>query len=243
MKKLVLGGLTLSFWAIGVVGCKKDEVTTSKTGNPAYVEASRSYKWVENKTKLDCSSAGKGCTVSSKYVTENSEIDLSVIQVIKLMDIGKANLNNYFTSNNLRYEFPAFYEKEFYSNLEKNKLILSFEFPYLNVTDINGQTVKIYNYESTVLNENVVQKMRTGGGYTKKIAVNTGSEGAWKCTEAGNNCKVNAVKFNLDWLANNLKYTFIPNIENSTNIDVTKDNVNNKILIRTDAGDEYGLEL
>lgn len=249
MNKIVFGGSVLTLLLTGITACSKEKQLNAGRNNAeektiganyAYAEENRSYKWVENNTKLDCSAAGKGCTVKTKYVSSDSEIDLTVPQVLQLMEIGSANVNQYFTSNNLSYEFPHFYESDFYTQLTTNEIVLQFEFPYLTVINSDGEVLNIYNYESTASNESVMLKMQAGA-YTKKISVNTGSGGPWKCTESGDNCKVSAVKFNVDWLASHPIYTFAPNVANGAT--VVKDNVNRKILVQTADGGQYGIEL
>jgi len=252
MKKVVLGGSLLTLVLTGFTACNKEDINTvnrtnatEKTitnGSYTYAEQNRSYKWVENNTKLDCSAAGKGCTVKAKYVSADGEIDLSSLQVLRLMQIGQKNVNEYFVKNDLSYEFPNFYESSVFGQIEANEITLNFEFPYLTVLDIDGEVMNIYNYESTLSDASVVAALQAAGGYTKKISVNTGSGGPWKCTEDGDNCKVSAVKFNLDWLASNPMYTFAPNIDWTTT-SVIKDNENRKILVQTDSGLEYGIEL
>lgn len=245
--------LTTSF----LFSCKKDvlnsvnnstdeknnitNITKSLVGGYNYVEANRSYKWVEGNTKLDCSSSGTGCVVKSKYTNDNDEIDVSVEQVLALMNAGRVNLNNYFVNNNLKYEFPSLYEDEIFSNIKLEKLILTFEFPYFQITNNLGEVVKIYNYTATLSNGRVISELSVGG-YTKKISVNTGEGGPWKCTESGDNCKVSKFRINVDWLSKNSNFTYYPQNGGSIS-DINADNINKKLLITTSSGNQYGLEL
>lgn len=203
-----------------------------------YAEENRSYVWVEGNTKLDCSAAGNGCVVKSSY---NTDIDITVNQVLTLMDAGRNNLNTYFLNNDFSYDFPGFYVSTVYDEISTNQLNLYFEFPYLFVKK-NGETIKIYNYESTLNNTDVLNRL-SSNGYTKKISVNTSEGGAWKCTEAGDNCKVQPFKININWLANNPKFAFIPN-QNSSNISGYElDQINRKIIFTKNSSEKFGIEL
>ncbi|MDR0801173.1 hypothetical protein [Fluviicola sp.] len=249
-----------AFVVVGMFGCKKNNIrqsdgktpnseagdlinTNKVAGNYSYLEKQRDYRWVENNTKLDCSGEGTGCTVSSRYVSDDSEIDLSVIQVLDLMNIQETDLNRYFTENDLSYEFPSFYEDHFLSDLRYGNVIMTFGFPYLKITDKNGMLIKIYNYEFALSDDRVIAKMKEGG-YTKKISVNTETgKGPWKCTETGDNCKVNAIRFDMDWLSHNPQYAYYPNSTNSTIEEISADKSNHKLLIKTTNGKQYGMEL
>lgn len=204
-----------------------------------YVEENRSYVWVEGNTKLDCSAAGNGCVVKSSY--NNTEIDLTVKQVLILMDAGRNNLNTYFSNYDFSYDFPSFYEPTVLEEISNNARTLYFEFPYLFIKK-NGETIKIYNYESTLNNSDVINRLHSNG-YTKKISVNTNEGGTWKCTEAGDNCKVQPFKININWLVNNPKFAFIPN-QNSSNISGYElDQVNRKIMFTNINSEKFGIEL
>lgn len=259
MKKLIYGGLFLTAVGIVFTACEKESVVPTNslslnksasqkndltqnseksTGN--YEEETRSYKWVEGGTKLDCSSAGSGCVVKSGY-TSSPEVDLSVKQALSLISSGRRDLNQYFIKNDLSYEFPLFYKSTFFSKIKSGEVNLRFGFPYFQVFDKKGEIIKIYNYESTLSNSDVISMLRAGG-YTKAIEFSTSGSSVWKCISDGSNCKVSLVKFNVGWLSNNPKYAYIPTGDGDI-IGVVSDEVNNKILIKTQYGNQYGIEL
>lgn len=259
MKKSIIFGATALTAGIFVLSCQKEEVKTNQTNSQneqvsvnsldkrvkgATLETKkRAYKWVND--KLDCSQDGSGCEVSARYVSATEKIDLSVIQLTKLIEIGSADLNKYIVHNNLRYEFPSFYNSEFFGKIAARKVKLLFEFPYLSVLDNEGKLMEVYNYESSVGNEKVDAALRKAGGYSKKVELNTNTNNpvVWKCISDGDNCKVSALRFNADWIAENYKYLHAPTKEAIKSVELSKGENGNKILLRTESGNLYGVEL
>lgn len=258
MKKLIYGSLFLATIGTSIISCKKEMQPTlplnnsekgespvfiEKIGNSGYTEAQRSYKWIDNNTKLDCSAPGKGCTVKSYYVNGNKENDVTVNQVMKLLTMTEDNGTIILNNNMLIHEFPEFYEGKMLSKIQNGDIKLFFEFPYLQVLDQNDELIKVYNYEHTISENQVINKLQTGTA-TKKISVNTTpGQGPWKCTEAGTNCKVSRLRLNIHWAAANPEYSIFPSNGNQTITDVEKDVNSKRVLFRTANGLEYGLEL
>lgn len=231
-----------------VLGCeKKDATVLNPTPNGTfktqsinnYSEEKRSYVWVEGNTKLDCTAPGTGCVVKSGY--NNPNLDITINQVLSLMDAGKLNLNSYIVNNDLSLEFPHFYEQEIFNEISNHQRILCFEFPYLFVKK-NGETIKIYNYETTISDLNILSRLNSNG-YTKKISFDTATGGIWKCTEAGDNCKVQPFKININWIAKNPQFAFIPNQSINSIIGFELDELNKKILFTNINSEKFGIEL
>lgn len=255
MKKLIYGGLFLALGGIIFVGCKKENVATINTNDENSVnfqkqvgvagqleEKKRSYVWVND--KLDCSQDGSGCIVSSIYHTENGEIDLSVIQVLTLIELRNANLNQYFTNNDLSYEFPSLYESDVRLKIASGELRLTFEFPYLKLSTNQGSLERVFNYETTLSDKNVLAALQGAGNYTKKASLNTdpGTPAVWKCTEDGDNCKVSSIKYNAEWLADNPEFLFAPTTENIESSQVVHDGTVKRVIVRTVSGKHFGIE-
>ncbi|WP_457618656.1 hypothetical protein [Lutibacter sp.] len=259
MKKLMIKLTAILFLGVSMLSCEKEEIqpnlstnnsdNTESTifkkasGNSNYVEITRSYKWIENNTVLDCSAPGKGCTVKSSYINNGNEIDITVNQVMKLLTMTEDNGAIIIKNNMLKHEFPEFYTDEMLLKIQNGDIKLFFEFPYLKILNQQDELIKVYNYEHTITDNQVANKLQAGGA-TKKIAVNTKpGEGPWKCTEAGNNCKVSKLRLDLHWAAANPKYSIFPSNGNQTIIGVEKDVNSRRVKVRTASGLEYGIVL
>jgi len=257
MKKVInFGALAISVGMM-LYSCNKESVTVNEASTQneeAYAIKARvglehevekrSYKWVDG--KLDCSSDGLGCEVEAVYRSKDGDINLSEIQVLKLIEIGKVDLNQYFVRNDLRYEFPSIYEDEFFAKISSGEFKIIFEFPYMQIINSRSNLEMVYNYERTLSNDNVVSALRMNGGeYDKKAELNTDTDNpvVWKCYDPGDNCKTSAIRFNLDWVKSNHKYLFPPTIENIENVEVTQNENGKKILLKTASGKVYGIEL
>lgn len=254
-KSIFFGAIALS---LGVVlySCEKEgistnDATTQNDGtNARSIKASgtvvtekRSYTWVGN--KLDCSSAGSGCEVKAIIRTDNGDIDLSEIQVLRLIEIGKVDLNQYFLRNNLRSEFPGIYEGQFFGKVASGELTLDFQFPYLLFFDRQGNLERAFNYEATLSSDKVVAALRMMAAYDKKAELNTDTSKpvVWKCISAGDNCQTSKISFNLDWAARNPHYLFPSTNERIESVEVSRDANGNKLLLKTTSGKVYGVEL
>lgn len=255
MKKLIYGSLFLALTGIIFTSCKKenfanvntDDVKTAElqkqAGAPGLLEEKkRSYVWVNN--KLDCSQDGSGCIVKSAYHNENGEIDLSVLQVRKLIEIANSNLNQYFINNDLSYEFPSLYEPNVHLQINSRDLLLTFEFPYLLMKNNQGDLVGAYSYESTLSDNGVLAALQAAGGYTKKASLNTdpNKPAVWKCTEAGDNCKVSSVSYNAQWLTENTGFLFAPTSENFVSSEIVIDGNVKRLIAETTSGNHFGIE-
>lgn len=199
-------------------------------------ESKRAYEWIDD--KLDWSQSGSGCKVASVFHSEDESIDLFVPQVLKLIEAGDDDLNNYFLNNDLSFEFPTFYTGDFLTDLENGELNLDFQFPYLLINNSQNELEEVYNYESTLGDNEVLTQLQAAGGYDKAVVFSDEPGTVWDFTTDGDNCKVSSVSFHSTWLADNPSYTFAPNIEgNIDEVDFDEDN----ILITTLSGDQYGV--
>jgi hypothetical protein len=247
MKKLVFFSAMALTTGMLIFSCQKTAVTPNQTtaqnvqssnNSPSQrlnggtlVTKKRSYTWIND--KLDCSKDGSGCEVSALYVTSTETIDLSVMQVLKLMEIGKVDLNDYFVHNNqdLRDIFPELYDKSGLGLIASNKVKLVFQFPYLLIFDDQGALSQAYNYEATLSDNNVVSALKqaaAAGGYDKKAELNTDVNNpvVWKCISDGSNCKTSAATaftFNGPWIVENYQYLYVPTKDPISKAELTKD--------------------
>lgn len=249
--KIIYGVFAIFFF--GIIGCNKEAIVSIEKEvdfklmqkNSTYKsfelkEENRSFVWVND--KLDCSEKGVGCVVKSQYKGKEGVIDLSLIQVMKLINIGKENLNKYFCENDLSYEFPSLYEKEFIEKISSNSYNLTFEFPYFKVISDRGEIVKIYNYENYIIEPCIIEMLKDQGDYTHKISLSTTPGSVWKCLEPGDNCKVSKVKYDAKWLASNPEFLFIPKFEEIKSVEVDGDINSQRILITTVYDNVFGIE-
>jgi hypothetical protein len=263
MKKVVFFGALALTTGMVISSCQKEAVNPGQptsTGVQANSNSSnqrlngtlatkkRSYTWVND--KLDCSKDGSGCEVSALLVSSSGETtDLSVSQVLKLMEIGKVDLNEYFVRNNkdLRDIFPELYEKDGLGQIASNKAKLVFEFPYLLVFDNQGELTQAFNYEATLSDNGVVSALRAAaGGYDKKAELNTDVNNpvVWKCISAGSNCKTSAASafaFNGPWIVTNYQYLYIPTKDAISKAELTKDQT--QVVLTTVANETFIVEL
>lgn len=255
MKKLFYGCLFLALVGIGFISCNKEDnlISDSQVNTQEEIQASlstidqleekeRKYTWVNE--KLDCSQAGKGCIVKSLYHSVNGEVNLSEIQVLKLIEIGNVNLNQYFVHNDLSYEFPTLYESDMQVKIASNEFVLDFEFPYFKITNSQGVLEKVFNYETTLSNNDVLAALQNDGEYTKKVEFNTdpNKPAVWKCVVDGDNCKVNSISFNAQWLADNPQYLFAPTNENFESTEIDEDGIHKRVIVKTVSGNHFGIQ-
>lgn len=259
MKTLVYYGLTLFTFALFsnlFIGCAKEEIATLKklpnvsnqktnSRSATHQVKTRSYFWTED-GKLDCSQDGSGCEVGSKYITAEGEINLALRQVLKLVQIGTVNLNQYFTNNNLSYEFPVLYTAKFQSRIYSGDISLQFEYPYFKVLNRKGETVKVYNYSILATDPVVLAALQGSGEYSRKVQLNTDPDKpvVWKCTAPGDNCKVSIVRYNAAWLASNPQFLFIPSEESieSAEIEYDTQGAETRVVVNTVNGNVFGVQ-
>lgn len=259
MKTLLYYGFSLYTFVLFsslFIGCAKEEITTLKklpnvssqktnSQSATHQVKTRSYFWTED-GKLDCSQDGSGCEVGSKYISVEGEIDLALLQLLKLIQIGTVNLNQYFTNNNLSYEFPVLYTAEFQSRIYSGDVSLQFEYPYFMVLNGKGETVKVYNYSMLGTDQVVLAALQGAGEYSRKVQLNTDPDKpvVWKCTAPGDNCKVSRVRYNAAWLASNPQFLFIPSKESikSTEIDYDTQGGETRVVVSTVNENVFGVQ-
>ncbi|MDR9399714.1 hypothetical protein [Salibacter sp.] len=200
------------------------------------LEEKRAYEWVDD--KLDCSQPGSGCKVPSSSADAQDQF---VDQVLELINIGNNDLDNYFLNNDLSTEFPNLYNDDFLGKLVSGERNLNFEFPYLFINNDQDELVEVYNYESTLSDNNVLAQLQIAS-YSKEVAFSDDEGTVWECLQSGNNCKVSSVSFHAQWLASNPSYTFAPNIEDIDDIEISQDGNSNRILITSSSNEYYGVE-
>ena len=100
----------------------------------------------------------------------------------------------------------------------------------------------VYNYESTLSNNQVVSKINNSN-YTKQVSFCLdGEDCIWKCIKDGNNCKVSSVRLDANWLSNNLEYAYFPEPVTISDTKVIKTASENSILFFTNDGKQYGIQ-
>jgi len=249
---LLLGVLTVScekenpekFLGNKMFGTDVSETPGLRAGARIYNET-RAFFWDEEKGLLDCSQDGSGCEVKTVAVQlDGTEKDLTNSQAVLLIKLGVKNPTEYFVKNNYRDIFPQFYEVEFLTKMVAGELSLNFEFPYLQINNSNGEQVVVYNFESTIENEDVKAGIIAGGGYSKKVQLNTDTSKpvVWKCLEDGSNCKTSRVSISAAWLAKNPAFAILPTNENVASAEVNNDGRNSKVLFKTNSGANFGVE-
>ena len=236
MKKLIYGVSFLAIVGIVIVGCSKENITpislsgeneaTDETGivskglpGTVYKTEIRKYVWINE--KMDCSQVGSGCEVGATLTASDGDvIDLSLSQILKLIEVGNNDLNQAFKKNKVRFTFP-----------------------YLTIENSAGNVVKAYNYESTIDNPQVKAAIQ-GNGYTKKVEFNSDPNKpvVWKCKEPGDNCKVKSVRFNTKWLKDNPSWFLAPISEPIVTTEIEQDGTITRIIGRTISGKKFGIE-
>tara|TARA_R110002072_G_scaffold302060_2_gene483617 strand:+ start:40241 stop:41026 length:786 start_codon:yes stop_codon:yes gene_type:complete len=260
MKKLIYGVSFLAIVGIVIVGCSKENITpislsgeneaTDETGivskglpGTVYKTEIRKYVWINE--KMDCSQVGSGCEVGATLTASDGDvIDLSLSQILKLIEVGNNDLNQAFKKNQLRFEFPSLYKQGYItSGISTGQLKVRFTFPYLTIENSAGNVVKAYNYESTIDNPQVKAAIQ-GNGYTKKVEFNSDPNKpvVWKCKEPGDNCKVKSVRFNTKWLKDNPSWFLAPISEPIVTTEIEQDGTITRIIGRTISGKKFGIE-
>lgn len=226
-----------------IVGQSPEQLILQGLPQEALDEEHRSYVWVYD--KLDCSQPGSGCIVKSTLYHNNGEIDLSVIQVLQLLQIGSAGLQSSFLHHELVSVFPSLYEDNYIiDGISNGTITCSFEFPYLIINDLAEPSSIIYDYRRTLNNTDVAAALANVGEYTMKIQLNTNTNipAVWKCVEPGDNCKVSSVAFNPEWLASNPEYLHAPTMEDFTNVTIDGNSHPIRVVVETTSGQQYGIQ-
>jgi len=213
---------------------------TAREAKPPHVYT-RAYIWVGD--ILDCTAAGHGCVILTSAPTANGSVDLSILQALVLIEAGSENINDLIVNRDLSYEFPTLYEEEIYAGIESGEISLYFEFPYLKVQDNSGEIIKIYNYESTISNEDVNYALKEVNA-TRQVKFNTDEDipAVWDCTSAGNNCKVSAIAFNGSWLSENPEFISSTNTEEIVNTEIDNDGLSTRVVITTESGSSHAIQ-